>query len=74
MPMPLADKADEFANKAEKAGTPRSEREAEMMTGRAKDRAARVGRSKMNDLFHGHQTDSRSSIGRGRVGKYGQTV
>jgi hypothetical protein len=72
--MPLVDAADDLANKARKSGTPRSEREQEVMTDRAKDRAVGIGRSKQNDLFHGHPTDSRASVGKGRVGKYGLTV
>jgi len=61
MPMPLQETQQDLARQAQKAGIPRSETEQEMMMGRAKDRAAGIGRSKENDLYHGRRLGKRGA-------------
>jgi len=71
---PLIGAMQDIAKKSKKGGYPRAENGSEFMTERASDRAKGKGQHVQNELFHGHPTDSRTTIGKGRIGKYGMTV
>jgi hypothetical protein len=63
----------DIAKKAKKAGYPRVENGGELMTERARDRSRQGAQAKENELFHG-RPEGRTTIGGGRMGKYGMTV
>lgn len=70
---PLIGAMQDISKKAKKAGYPRAENGGEFMTERARERAQGGGQAVQNELFHG-RPEGRSSVGKGRIGKYGMTI